>query len=196
MNARPYGRSYPEWVAAWWQWAISQPRTGHPLDQIGDVECGTGRDGEDVWFLGGVVTISGTLTRRCTIPAGVALFLPVLNTECSTLEQPPFYGSDEPTLRACTEAFSLANLHASIDGAAVPPDTLPEFTVTSPMFDIQVPAENILLVPGPTTGQSVGSGAHLLISPLPPGDHVIRFGGDFADIDVKLDITYEITVGP
>jgi hypothetical protein len=194
VDAEPFGLTYGDWVAEWWQWAIRLPRSGHPLDQSGDVDCGVGREGEPVWFLGGVVTVSGTLTRRCTVPADVALFFPLINTECSTLEQPPYHGDDEATLRACSEAFGLTQLHAAIDNAEIPASTLAGFAVTSPMFTIDVPAENILLVPGPTTGQSVGHGIHLLVPALEPGEHLLRFGGVITGVDMTLDITYEITV--
>ena len=37
-NSKPYGKSYAEWSALWWQWAYGLPATGHPLfDEVGDL---------------------------------------------------------------------------------------------------------------------------------------------------------------
>jgi hypothetical protein len=118
-----------------------------------------------------------------------------MNTECSTLEGAPFHGDDEVSLRACaTSAASFRNLHFSLDGASVPESTLQAFYVSSPMFDLSVPAGNTLSVQGPAVGQSVAVGVHLFLRPLPPGEHVLNFGGTAAAYDFTIDITYFLTV--
>jgi hypothetical protein len=41
----------------------------------------------------------------------------------------------------------------------------------------------------------VADGAYLLVAPLPPGQHTIRFGGTgFFGGDFSQDITYHLTV--
>lgn len=75
----PYGRSYGEWSAAWWQWVFNLPvstdgTTTHPLFVAGDIDCSYGQSGK-VWFLGGTYVVNpdpngnfaGTATRACTI---------------------------------------------------------------------------------------------------------------------------------
>ena len=75
-QSQPYGASYGEWGAAWWQWALAQPASANPLfDSTGEY-CGAGQSGQ-VWFLAG--TFGGSAERTCTVPAGRALLLPVLN---------------------------------------------------------------------------------------------------------------------
>jgi hypothetical protein len=59
------------------------------------------------------------------VSTGVALLLPLFTTECSTVEPPPFFGSDEAELRACVaaevEAFNPeATMTVSFDGGEVP----------------------------------------------------------------------------
>src|SRR5262245_45548774 len=47
-----YGKTYGEWGAAWWQWALSIPADRNPLtDKTGEF-CGEGQSGP-VWFRGG-----------------------------------------------------------------------------------------------------------------------------------------------
>ena len=63
----------------WWQWVMSIPSADSPVyDKTGN-RCGIGQRG-DVWFLAG--STSGKVTRRCTVPAGVKLLVPVVNTLC------------------------------------------------------------------------------------------------------------------
>jgi len=54
-HAHPFGNSYGEWSAAWWQWMFSLPATDHPaFDQSGE-NCDAGQTGK-VWFLAGAFT--------------------------------------------------------------------------------------------------------------------------------------------
>ena len=48
----------------------------------------------------------------------------------------------------------------------------------------------------------MGDGFYILLRPLPPGEHTIRFGGTSQALDgdgnpatFQLDITYHVTVG-
>jgi hypothetical protein len=191
-SAQPYGRSFGEWTAAWWQWAISMPITANPLMET--AECDAGQSGP-VWFLGGSF-VNATTTRECTLPSGRAILLPVLNVECSTVEAPPFYGADEAELRACVAPLmdAVTDLHATIDGEAV--EDLAAYRVQSPLYSFSAPADNVLFVPGPVSGQSVSDGYWLFIPPLSAGQHTLRFGGTIPLFGLTLDVTYNVTVRP
>ena len=195
-NSHTHGMTYAEWSARWWQWALSLPADQNPFFDV-DGSCSNGANGQlgPVWFLTGVISVSGTAERDCTVPAGKALFFPLINTECSTLEADPFHGDNEAELRACVEdpLFELGNVFAEIDGVAV--QNLERYLVESPLFTFTVPPENVLGV-DPGTGQSVSRGYHLMVAPLSVGEHVIRFGGTFTDFNFTLDITYNLTVVP
>src|SRR6266852_4277799 len=89
-----HGLSYGEWEAKWWQAAFAIPIVGgdHPL-----FSGGAFGDEKGMVFLSGV---GGNPTIPITIPAGTALFFPVINFECSSLEAPPFFGANEADQRA------------------------------------------------------------------------------------------------
>jgi hypothetical protein len=188
-----YGRTYEEWSAQWWQWAFSLPIDQNPFYDEGGT-CANGANGQSgpVWFLTGVINTSGTAVRNCTVPEGVALFVPLINAECSTLEAPPFFGSNEKELRACVKRIKIKNVFAEIDGVRVPNVT--RYKAMSPLFEFTAPDNNVLGVP-PATGESVADGYYLLLDPLSAGQHTIRFGGTFPDFGFSLDITYNLTVG-
>src|SRR5262249_11295781 len=85
-DAHYRGLSYSAWGVRWWQALFAIPVVGghHPF-----FDGGAFRDDEHVTFLTGV---PGPKTIHITIDSGTALFFPVLNVECSVIEDPPFHG--------------------------------------------------------------------------------------------------------
>ena len=192
VGSNPYGLSYGEWSARWWQWAFSFTVDAHPL--LETAGCDAGQTGP-VWFLGGSF-VNTTVVRDCTVPAGKSIFLPVLNTECSTIEPPPFFGSNEDELRACAAAVTNTGMFATVDGVAV--ENLPSYRVQSPLYEFSSPDGG--LFGGPVSGaQSISDGVWLMIAPLSAGTHTIHFGGTQVVADfpaLTLDVTYHLTVQP
>ena len=196
-----YGRTYSEWSAEWWQWALSIPVATHPLFDKGD--CSVGQSGP-VWFLGGSFA-SNTDVRSCTVPAGKMLFFPILNGEDSDVEESfnngcsdPTFGSSIVGLRRCATAGQEGlSVRATIDGVAVP-NIARTFRFQSPAFSFTIPDDNLFKA---TTGNpylagtylSVGDGYYLMLSPLSQGKHTIHFKGS-APNGFTLDITYHLTV--
>ena len=187
-------KTYGQWAAAWWQWVLSIPDDGHhPLKDETGTDAHRNQSGP-VWFLGGVINTSGTATRNVFVPEGKLLFFPVLNVECSTIEAPPYYGSNEAELRACAEGFPRGTMNCEIDGISVP--DLARFAVTSPLFDFNLATNNILGVERGGPGQAVDSGVYVMVQALPLGTHTVHFRGSSPDASFTLDITYHITVIP
>jgi hypothetical protein len=211
VNSDPYGLTYGEWSAKFWQWTFSLPFDGHPLFDTAD--CSAGQSGP-VWFLGGTFAaieiepgvILGEVERTCTIPAGKSIFFPLVNAECSTLEG---NGETEAELRACANFFAdfivPESLFCVVDGNNV--QDLPDFRVESPPFTYgPLPENNLpqlfgLDAPAGTTSPAVGDGVHVMLAPLSVGKHTLHFGGlvDLTGIGGPMfiqDIAYHITVVP
>ena len=212
VQSRPYGATYGEWSARWWQWALSLPIDRHPLYDTAD--CSAGQTGR-VWFLGGAFTAHETSQglvanrqRTCTIPAGTALFIPIINTEASAIEYEEASDKTEAALRAAAKAgqdlADVATMSITIDGQPV--QNLGAYRVVSPAYTIgPLPENNILQAfdvdaPAGSTSLSVADGVYVLVRPLPVGEHTIHFHGEMHDEAQKfhflLDITYTITVAP
>src|SRR5262249_56510522 len=69
------GKTYAEWAAAWWQWGLGAPKDKNPISDRTGKFADRGQSGP-VWFLAG--TFGGKATRTCSVPAGKALFFPVV----------------------------------------------------------------------------------------------------------------------
>jgi len=187
------GSSYGERAAQWWQTMYTMPVTNgeHPLLTGGAVM------GEDnILFL---AAAPGTATINVTIPKGTAIFVPVVNAECSTVEPDPFHGDTEPELRACANGHidNTSGLTATVDGAPVV--DLASYREESPFFEFTLPENNVLQflgqdVPAGTTAQAVDAGVYLLLNPLKEGGHTIHVSGTFDELGATIDTTFLITV--
>jgi hypothetical protein len=205
VDQSAYGHTYGEWSARWWQWSYSLPTTHHPL--FDTASCRAGQSGK-VWFLGGTFTlvqqgntVVGEAERSCNVPAGKALFFPILNSEWDNVCPPVDPPLSVPELRQAAAA-SLAEaqgLAATIDGASVP--HLVDFRATSPVFSVTIPNKNVWKSFGPpcdtikagTYRPIVADGWYLLVKPLSHGRHTIHFEGAIPGF--RLDITYHLNVG-
>jgi hypothetical protein len=192
-DSRPQGLTYGQWAAKWWQWAYSIPRDQSPFyDQTGE-RCGIKQTGP-VWFLVG--TFGGSVVRQCTIPTGVSLFFPILNTECSVAGGD---GKTEQDLRNCakTQIDRATNLEVSVDGVRL--QDLQKYRAQSQLYNISLPNNNIMGVAS-TTSPSVAEGYWIFLNPLPPGKHEIEFAGAAGEVTVTSNMnfltstTYHITV--
>jgi hypothetical protein len=193
-HAASYGGStYTQWQARWEQWAFSIPAdASHPFFPGGNV---LQNQAGPVWFLAGVV--GSTEVRSITVPAGTALFFPVVNAECSNLEPDPFHGDDPASRSSCANAHidRTSGLTATIDGTPV--TGLERYRGESPDFAFgPLPDPNIIAAPTGAVGRSVDAGIYLLLTPLPVGHHTIHFTGTFDEFSVSIDTTYTITIAP
>ncbi len=186
-----YGKTYGEWGSAWWQWVLAQPASSNPLIDDTGAKVANGQSGE-VWFLCGSWG-SPTPIREASIPQGKALFFPIVNCECSSLEGPPWYGYDEVSLRECLKANAAYGARlVEIDGVMV--NNLTDYYAMSPApFTITVPEVDPL--PGYLTGQGIcmAEGFWIMLSPLSVGTHVIRFAAGDEPV-WGFEVTYVLTV--
>jgi len=187
------GSTYGERAAAWWQTMYSIPVVNgdHPLLTGGAVM------GENnVLFL---AAAPGGVTINATVPSGTAIFVPIVNAECSTIEPAPFHGETETELRSCANGHidNTSALSASID--SVPVVDVESYREQSPLFEFTLPENNLLQfqgvdAPAGTTAMSVDAGVYLLLNPLSPGDHTIHVHGTFSEFATTIDTTFHISV--
>ena len=202
----PFGATYDLLSQEWWLWSFMQPVSDNPtfpssLPPVASTPpCANGQSG-NVWFLYGVFLPYTTVT--CTVPAGKALFFPIVDTECSSLESFPFHGDTPEQRKACAKAWidNVSGLAASIDGISV--QNLAPLRSRSGDFSFTVPNNNTLVGAGPAWGFSSADGYYILLSPLNPGTHTIHvkatihfpFDPTLPVVGV-IDTTINLTVTP
>jgi hypothetical protein len=194
-NSHPYGRTYGQWAAAWWQWALAIPVDRNPLVDETGANAAQGQSGQ-VWFLAGVFNATGTAVRTITVPHGKALFFPIVNNVwINTLPSDPLTADGiRPLIApAINDATALA---CEIDGVSV--QNLQRYRTESPLFNITVPADNVFgsALSAGTHGPDMDEGYYLMLAPLGAGQHTIHFHGSLPDVAFTLDITYHIAVSP
>lgn len=70
--------SYSPLAAKWWTWALSQPAASNPLLDTTGSRCSNQQSGP-TWFLAGLFSTGGSVTRSCTVPAHKDLFFRLAN---------------------------------------------------------------------------------------------------------------------
>jgi hypothetical protein len=204
-QAHPFGATYGEWDARWWQWFFQTPMSTNPEfsppgtpSAPAPVQCSAGQSGK-VWFIGGTFLPTSTtqgvvradVYRTCSIPSGTFIFLPVLNNEYDNLGCPnTSFSADELTAAVNIGINGIVSnsMSATIDGFPVSglTDSHSAFRAPSAFFSYTLPADNIGPLFGCTFPQgttppapgAIADGVYLMLKPLRPGAHAIHFGGE------------------
>jgi hypothetical protein len=171
------------WSAKWWQWAASFLHEESPVADLTGQYCGNGQEGP-VWFLAGTYE-SRLVTRHCTVPRDKYLFFPLINYVVA----PPEGGSvgcKETALTAKGQTDDPLMLVAEIDGTKVP--GLRQYRQASPRcFNLASRARSDVSI-----GATAANGYYLMLYPLAPGVHTLRFGGRLSALTQA--VSYELTV--
>jgi hypothetical protein len=194
IDSKPYGTPYAVWAGKWQQWLISVPQPLNPATDPTGKNCAQNQSGP-VWFLAG--TTGGSAERTCTIPAGKAIFFPVIGSECDYASYPNV--KSEPALVLCAQADvnRAINLQATLDGVNL--QQLNKYRATSPLFSVTYPPHNLFGSPAGQT-QGIFDGYSVFLQPLPPGKHELHFSGltpgnpTTGTANFVVDVTYHLTV--
>lgn len=113
--------------------------------------------------------LGGREERTCTIPAGKAIFVPLLVGECDY--SIPDVKSDED-LRRCTMAGNeYGVIEATVDGVKL--KSLEQYRTQSGFFNITIPEDNIY-DSSAGTFRALTDGFFVFLEPLPPGKHDVH----------------------
>jgi len=196
-GSQPFGASFEEWTAEWWQLMLSIPTPDNPLTDATGENCMVGQRGP-VWFLAGSFG-GGATTRSCSIPEGKAIFFPVLNVvDVNTTTQ------TTRELRAetapCLDAAST--LVATVDGTAVA-NLFGKYRVRSKVFEITLPSDSLFsfALPAGTYSPAIDDGFYVMLKPLELGDHTLHIVGASSGCPLNggpfgVDVTYDLTIVP
>jgi hypothetical protein len=191
-----YGNTYGEWGARWMQWAFSIPVDRSPIADTTGGHCGELQSGP-VWFLAGTFG-TGPVTRSCMVPAGKALFFPLVATT---------FGAGvfdcEPTVPGtlCNLAALRVSAGAPLDGATLSATLdgntirhLRDQRVQLPAMTLTYPPDGVFGAAAGTYSPNVGDGYWLMVAPLSRGAHTLHFRAEVPGF--VADVTYHLTVAP
>ena len=170
-------------LGAVWETVLETPPAQNPF-----------ADGDPCIRLGKLVapfTPLGSAEVTCTVRPGTPVFVTAESSECSTVEAPPFFGSDEASLRQCARdadaGFAIPSV--TVDGRPV---AVRE--VETGLLTVDIPADNILGVPA-QQAFSVAHGWVALLPPMPPGSHLVVLRVVGTDVfGAPLDLTNRTTI--
>jgi hypothetical protein len=192
IDSEPFGLTYGEWSARWWQWLFSIPSSDDPSDDKTGDKCAVNQGDDHVWFLSG--HSSGLHETFCKVPLGKAILTPILTGFCDYHHDSE--AKTESELRAC--AFSGirgASMQLFINGMEI--KNIESYRVQSPLFDLSAPPDNFFGLEPINSTQAAGDGYYVMIEPLPAGQHAIQIKSSIVGDPVSsfaTDGTYNLEV--
>jgi len=181
------GQSLGAWTAQWWRWVFAQPMEPY-LDPDGRF-CDLGQDGP-VWFLAGT---DGTFKpkRRCVVPEGKYVLLPVINMFYRQVEGPGLASCEELQADAMVNNDRLASAVVLLDGKPVGNIALHRVR-SDGCFRLDPDDESSLL--------AAADGYWLMLKPMSRGRHTISVGANYGSPDrpyggMRQSFEYELDVG-
>ncbi|MGZ8783913.1 MAG: hypothetical protein ACXWZB_10505 [Gaiellaceae bacterium] len=198
-TAKSHGANLGEWAKRFFVFDGGVPVVdgSHPALDAGDVDCGLGQSGK-VWFLETAPSLVGDYERRCTIPTGTALYVPVFQWFCS----PDLLAGEviAECLAQADGAFGAVELGLSVDGVALDDAALDAYRSRTGTFRLPLAADNYWEVAfGIELGSSITFAADAigaLVTPLSVGTHTIVVSAASEEFGFGGTLTYRLTVAP
>ena len=204
-TARPFGKTYADWSAAWAQWFFRVPLHRDANDYSKGIlnpnfertgaTCTVEQSGP-VFFLANLHPETDDAVRRCTVPAGKALLLPLATGICSNL--PGDKRSVADLKDECRRSLDVVTeAQVEIDGVAVP--NVMTFRTQSRPFSYRIPKDDCCFLgalgmkPG-TYWPAVIDGFFVMIQPLPAGQHTIHYREHSPLVGPPIEATYILAV--
>jgi hypothetical protein len=199
VEARPFGKSYAEWSALWWQTIYSIPFDDNPL-ATGDCHAGSGGPNGQVAFI--AAPLGPDISSVCSVQEGQAILFPLSSFAndypCPDPSFEPAPGQSlEDFLREGAEALIdlVESVSLRIDGKEV--RNLSRNRVGSDLFLIDGDPSLTATFDPCVTGEpqpAVSDGYWVMITPLPPGEHSLLVNVVFAGMEFQVD--NRVTVVP
>ncbi len=195
-----FGKTYGDWGAAWWAWALSIPFGSNPIFDPTGADQAQNQSGP-VWFLAG--NTGGSSERSVTLPAGKAIFLPLINIENDyPCPDPTFQPAPGQSLFDFLKQGATALIEGHVDelDAALDDRTFANLFAYRGTSSLQTFTGDLSLtstydpcITG-TPQPFVSDGYWLLLKPLTPGRHTLSFSVSAFGGGFTIDMLYHLNV--
>ncbi|MEU3407443.1 signal protein [Streptomyces sp. NPDC006670] len=156
----------------WWSWAASSTSDANPVSDPDGHLCAKGQK-DGVWFLAG--TFGGSAKRSCTVPAGVPVAFPLVNS----------FGESAD----CAAFMASAQGSATLDGRQLEAE---RFEATP----VQITAvEGNPVVQGGGRVRTKACGLWVQVEPLAAGSHTVGIRGSAGSFVVSVDYQLQVAAG-
>lgn len=174
-TSKPYGLTYEQHVENFYDWLVSVPSDENPSNDPTGQNCAKGQENSNssVFYLVGGG--GGKFDKICKVPAGKAVFIPVMSVEVSDKEVPNA-SVDDIDRMAKKDQDSVTSLSLSIGNKTYSFDELKKYRVHTGVFELDFP-ENAIFGATPGSSKAVADGYHVITEKLPKGNHTINFKG-------------------
>jgi len=156
------------------------------LDPTGEF-CHVGQSGP-VFFLAG--NFGGTTVRHCTVPAGKALFFPILNYFWVQFRAIRLHIPELRDIVRTRWIMPSSPVKLTASPFRIQPATARNPQCSPPRCRTEISSDSTR----ETTRRVLDNGCYLMLSPLSKGRHTIHFSGETADHSSSGEVTYHLTV--
>jgi len=198
-----FGTTYAELTAMWWQWALEVPVDQCPIEDPDGRYAANGQEGK-VWLLAG--TSGWEAERTVTVPAGKAIFFPIVNNIWVTIPESEKYSPGDPPFSVPGAEQIARNaiipvvdtLECEVDGKALVISE--DYRIQSPVFTAYMPIDvwgfAPYIVDAGLYPDCVSDGYWILLAPLSKGKHTIHFRGGLGNTENPwfVEVTFHLTV--
>jgi hypothetical protein len=191
-DSKPFGIPYQNWVGAWWNWTQGTTADLHPRDDPSR-SCNVNQNGS-VWFLPDSLSVeSPSNPRICDVPAGKAIFIPVITGEADNIENPNYADTQIVKDALACDNYSN-NRRAEVDGVSIKGlnDPVTYRTNSSHLFNVIAVDNNIYNMKA-GTGRGFADGWFLFIKPLTIGEHKVHLAGSIDAPDPNCNTNGDVT---
>ena len=189
VDSSPYGKSYQDWMADWWKWYVSVDKQHNPnfeglVDDYQQVECAYNQNSSSpvfhLWFIN---PDRGQIAEEsCNVPAGKAIAVPIDLGLMDYHDPKVDVKTEDNIARIVKESNIYPNeFDVTLDGTPLQFANDDSNRVTTGLFNVTLPENNIWYDEAVEDDPSVADGWILLLNPLPPGEHVLKYTGGYRD---------------
>ena len=195
-GGKPYGLTYADHIKNFWKWAIKTPANENPVNDPAGVKCAAGQEdtNSSVFYL--APNNGGTSQRTCKVPAGKALFIPVMPMESSDKELPKASVADLSN-SAKNDQDHVNSLYLKIGDKEYNFQDVDKYRTHTDAFEVVFPDNGIFGVLKGGVSKAVADGRYIITEPLAKGTYPIHFKSSLIDpsnpdTNFAQDITYMI----
>lgn len=192
IHSKPFGHTYGEWSARWWQWLLSIPKSKNPVNDSTGANAHMNQKYQNILFLCQTYenTVPPIPDRAVTLPPGTSIFMPIINW-ISILH------IDGETDQELTEIANkrmdvVANLEITINGQTIK-NGLQEYRAVSPFFEVWLPEDNIV-ASSPGMIRAISDGYWLFLKSFKSDTMLSSFGSCSSGV-TRIGVSYNLSIG-